>query len=233
MAGRTPTDFDAYRDRYRDEVERSIAFAHADLDLFTRAKARALLGLASELGDPERLSFADIGCGPGETDRFLKGRVGPLAGADIAPELLERAREANPWAEYRDFRAGEALPFEAESFDVSFAVCVLHHVAPAQRASLVAEMARVTRPGGIVAVFEHNPWNPLTRRAVAGCEFDADAVLLRRREAAGLLRGAGLDAVGGRYILFFPRESALLERIERGLGWLPLGAQYVACGRRP
>ena len=29
-------------------------------------------------------------------------------------------------------------------------------------------MSRVTRPGGIVAIFEHNPWNPLTRKAVRG-----------------------------------------------------------------
>jgi hypothetical protein len=90
----------------------------------------------------------------------------------------------------------------------------------------------VTRSGGLVAIFEHNPWNPLTRRAVAGCEFDEDVVLLTRREGGRLLRGSGLAAVEGSYILFFTRESTLLSRIERRLARIPLGAQYVVSGRR-
>jgi hypothetical protein len=93
-------------------------------------------------------------------------------------------------------------------------------------------MARVTRPGGVVAIFEHNPWNPLTRKAVAGCEFDRDAVLVTRREAERLLRGSGLADVEGSYIVFFPRESPWLQRIEGLLGRVPLGAQHVVSGRR-
>ena len=58
-------------------------------------------------------------------------------------------------------------------------------------------MARVLRPGGIAAIFEHNPLNPLTRRVVSNCVFDEDAVLLRRRRARGLLRQAGLVPVRG------------------------------------
>jgi hypothetical protein len=81
-------------------------------------------------------------------------------------------------------------------------------------------------------IFEHNPWNPLTRRAVAGCEFDRDAVLLRRRESERLLQEAGLEAVEGAYIIWFTRESPRLQRIERRLGRLPLGAQYVVSARR-
>ena len=83
-----------------------------------------------------------------------------------------------------------------------------------------------------MAIFEHNPWNPLTRRAVAGCEFDRDAVLLPRRQAEQLLHGQSMAGVEGSYMLFFTRRSALLHGIERRLGWLPLGAQYVVSGRR-
>ena len=90
----------------------------------------------------------------------------------------------------------------------------------------------MTRPGGLVAIFEHNPWNPLTRKAVAGCEFDRDAILLRRTESERLLRDAGLTGVEGSYILYFTRESERLQRIERLLGRLPLGAQYVVSARR-
>ena len=82
-------------------------------------------------------------------------------------------------------------------------------------------------------IFEHNPLNPLTRRAVAGCEFDRDAVLLRRSESERLLRGAGLRDPEGAYIVFFTRDSERLQRVERLLGGVPLGAQYVVSALRP
>ena len=234
MPERTRSEFDAHSETYREAVEESIAFSGTGLDFFTRAKADALLELATpRLGPPDRLGFLDVGCGPGETDHFLRGRVARLAGVDVAPEMVARARERNPWAEYRDYPDGGAIPFEDGSFDVTFAICVLHHVAPGRRAQLVSEMARVTRPGGLIALFEHNPLNPLTRRAVRDCEFDRDAELLTRRSAAGLLEQAGLAEPGGRYILFFTRESGLLRGIERRLGWMPLGAQYAVVAQRP
>jgi SAM-dependent methyltransferase len=227
----TPTEFDAYRDDYQEAVERSIAFTGAGHDFFTKAKVRELLELtSSRVGDPSRLAFLDVGCGPGETDRFLEGRVGGLTGVDVASELVERARERNPWAEYLAYRAGEPIPCEPDSVDVSVAICVFHHVEPPARPALVSEMARVTRPGGLVAIFEHNPWNPLVRGAVSTCEFDQDAELLTRAKAKALLRGGGLDAVEGSFIIYFTRESARLQTIERRLRSVPLGAQYVVSG---
>lgn len=232
MPGRASTEFDAHSDSYRQEIEESISFVGGDLDLFTRLKADELLGLAQRVGTPDRLAFLDVGCGVGETDRFLQGCVGRLTGVDVAPLALERARASNPWADYLDYTEGEALPVRDGSFDVCFAICVLHHVPKGERAALVGEMRRVCRPGGLVALFEHNPFNPLTRRAVSGCEFDRDAELLSRREAMRLLSSAGMPHPQGRYVVFFPREGRLLRGIERRLGWLPLGAQYAAFAQR-
>lgn len=233
-SARSSSQFDPYADTYRDAVERSIGFSGAGLDFFTRAKVRELLEIAARrVGDPRGLSFLDIGCGPGETDRLLEGRVRSHTGIDTSAEMIEVAARRNPWAEYQAVEAGALLPFSRASFDVSFAICVLHHVEPAGRARLIAEAARVTKPGGIVVIFEHNPWNPLTRRAVASCEFDEDAILLRRRESERLLGDAGLKGIDGAYIICFTRESARLHRVERLLGSLPLGAQYVVSARRP
>ena len=87
-------------------------------------------------------------------------------------------------------------------------------------------------PGGFIAVFEHNPWNPLTRKAVRDCPFDEDAVLLSRRQATRLLDEAGLEPIDAAYIIFFPQEGPRLARIERRLRPLPLGAQYYVAHRR-
>ena len=99
------------------------------------------------------------------------------------------------------------------------------------REALVAEMRRVTRPGGLVALVEHNPWNPLTRLAVARCPFDDDAVLLGARAARGLLTAGGLAAVRSRHFLVLPATGPWVTAVERPLRALPLGAQYLAVGR--
>jgi SAM-dependent methyltransferase len=146
--------------------------------------------------------------------------------------MVEAARRLNPWAGYSVGDAVGHIPYASASFDVSFAICVLHHVDPPRRPALIAEMSRVTRPGGLVAIFEHNPWNPLTRRAVAGCEFDRGVSLLGRRACERLLRETGLAKCQGAYVVFFRRDSEARQRIARRLRRLPLGAQYVVSARR-
>lgn len=227
-------DFDDYRDSYREAIEQSISFRGVDLDFFTRAKIRRLLDLAGrQLGPPGGLEVLDVGAGPGETDRLLHGHFGGLAGVDVAGRLLERAAEANPWVDYRSYGAGEPIPFDDGSFDLTFTISVLHHVPVADRTRFIAELGRVTREGGLVTIFEHNPWNPLTRRSVSNCEFDEGVVLLSRRRTTRLLAAGGLEPVESRYIVFFTREGELWQRAERRLGWLPAGAQYYVAARKP
>ena len=98
---------------------------------------------------------------------------------------------------------------------------------------MFAELARVVRPGGLVFVFEHNPWNPVTRAIVRDCPLDRDAVLLTAPETRGLLSRAGLEVVEQRYYLFFPRSLGFLRRFEPWLAWLPLGGQYYVAARKP
>ena len=218
-------DFDPYADRYEQLVESSIGFSGQEHDFFLEAKGRALVDVVRRrLGDPGALRALDVGCGGGLMDGHLAA-LGSLTGVDPSESMIEEARAANPRVEYQ-VADGTELPFADGSFDVAFAVCVLHHVPPPLRPAFVAELARVTRTGGLTVVFEHNPLNPLTRLAVSRCEFDDDAILLGRRETRSRLRAAGTRPVEERYILFFPWRSSLLGRAERALAPLPLGAQY-------
>jgi len=225
------SEFDAYHDSYRQEVARSIRFIRQDWDYFTAAKARALLDLAGRtLGEPKRLSALDVGCGVGHTARFLKGRFKRLYGVDPSASSVERARDLNPEVEYR-VGDGRRLPFENGSMDLVFAICVMHHVPPEDRPQVAREMARVAKPNGVVAVFEHNPINPLTRRAVSNCRFDADAELLSKQEAARTLEEAGLQPLEARYIVFLPFGGQRLAAVERLLARVPLGAQHFVAAR--
>jgi SAM-dependent methyltransferase len=225
-------DFDTWKDSYRDEVEKVVAFSGQDAEYFTELKARALVDLARRrIGDPAALTALDIGCGVGATDRHLTPRFGTVVGVDIFEGVLDAAATANPQIDYRLYD-GRTLPCDDASVDVAFAICVVHHVPPAQWQAFAAEMARVLRPGGVAAIFEHNPLNPLTRRVVSNCVFDEDAVLLRRRLAAGLLRGAGLTGAEHRYIAFLPFGGRGVAAIESALRRVPLGAQYYVAGVR-
>lgn len=221
--------FDRYRGDYERVVQDSIAFSGLKHDFFLAAKVIRLGDLFRRHFGAARPSLLDIGCGVGRMHPHLRPIVGRLAGTDVSSESIDRARADNPWADYRlDRRSG--LPWEDASFDATLAVCVLHHVPVAERAAFMAEMARLTRPGGLAVIIEHNPWNPLTRLAVARCPFDHDAVLLRHSEAAGRLRAAGFRAVETSHFLVTPSLGAPALKLDRLLARLPLGAQYMAFG---
>lgn len=212
--------FDHHASAYEEEIERAIAFAGQPHGRFVEAKARRLLSLARR-----RLATVtkalDVGCGTGLTIRHLVGEIAELHGVDLSEEMLARARDRVPDAVLRRYD-GDELPYADHTFDLSFAVCVLHHVEPGRRSALLGEMARVTRPGGVVAVFEHNPWNPLTRKVVHAVSFDAGVRLLTRREVVAGLSQVGLTVTDAEYLLFTPWQA--LDGLERRLSWLPMGA---------
>ena len=224
--------FDRYKDTYAHEVEHSIGFIHQKHDFFTRSKALHLLQLVrGHLGDPSGLSVLDVGCGVGTTDALIAPQFRSVRGVDVAAGVIEKAAQANPEVGYVTYD-GSTLPFESDSVDVSFAICVLHHVDPAARPRFMAEMQRVTRPGGLVTIFEHNPWNPLTRLAVARCEFDEDVVLLGLRDVERLMAVNKVDVVERRFILFLPWLMSLSQMLDRVLARVPLGAQHVVVGKK-
>jgi SAM-dependent methyltransferase len=222
--------FDDYEPRYGELVERSISFAGRDHDFYVRVKAERLLELVERhVGDPARQRVLDVGCGPGLAHGYL-GDLKMLEGVDASPLMVERAQRANPSRRY-EVADAVALPFSGGSFDVAFAIGLLHHIAPAARAGCVGELRRVVRPSGLVVIFEHNPLNPLTRLAVHRCEFDDDALLLRRSETLRRVSAAGLQVVETRWMLFSVRNGAGARALERALGRTPLGAQYYVAAR--
>ena len=221
--------FDRYDRDYEQVVERSVAFSGLKHDFFLEAKAMALQRLFAAHFGAVRPDLLDLGCGVGRLHPLLADVAGSLAGTDVSDASIRRAREDNPMVDYRPM-AGAAVPWDEDSFDVSLAVCVFHHIPVAERAAAAAEMKRVTRPGGLVVLIEHNPWNPLTRLSVFRCPFDHDAILLGSREAKALLAGAGLADIRSRHMLLLPTRRAGAPAIERAMESLPLGAQYLAWG---
>ena len=217
----------------RGDINESISFSGLTVDFFTKGKAAALISIIDQaMSNCRGRTCLDIGCGPGDIHSFLAGNVGKLVGVDVSGEAIEKASSSNPTVDYLSYD-GKTLPFADSTFDAAYTICVIHHVPPPQWARFAAEAFRIIRPGGIFVVFEHNPWNPLTRLAVNRCAFDHDAVLLNVGTARRLLSNAGFAEVTSRFIFFTPFQGRLGEIIDRVFGRLPFGAQYYSWGRRP
>jgi SAM-dependent methyltransferase len=225
-------EFDPHAEDYRASVQASISFSGQELEFFTRRKADRLVEVAARLlGDPLGLRVLDVGCGVGATDAFLAGRFGSLVGLDESPESVVRAAKTNRDTAYT-VADGARLPFTTASFDLAFAICVVHHLALESREQFGAELRRVVRPGGLVVIFEHNALNPLTRLAVSRCAFDADAHLVTRRGTRRLLTDAGLRTEEACDIIFSTFDRPWALKLDRRLARVPLGAQHYVAARR-
>lgn len=118
----------------------------------------------------------ECGCGTGLILERLAGFARKAAGMDLSPGMLELSR-----ARGLDVKEGSltAVPFENESFDVTCSFKVLAHVPDIGKA--LAEMARVTRPGGVIlAEF----YNPISLRGLAKRLGPAGKISHRTRESA-------------------------------------------------
>lgn len=145
----------------------------------------------------------DVGCGPGALTAELVKRLGPPAVSAVDPSepFVAAARERHPGVDVRH-AAAEQLPFPDDAFDASLAQLVVHFMAAPIEG--LSEMARVTRPGGVVAacVWDHaggeGPlrrfWEP-ARELDPEVDDESELAGTRRGHLAELLREAGLQKV--------------------------------------
>lgn len=159
------------------------------------AEYTAILGSLDQMDAADRRSIEawrdatpgrllDAGCGPGHWTQFLHDGDRDAVGADLSSQLLAAARTRfpDPWFEQADLRA---LPFEDASFDGILAWYSLIHTPPAELPEILAELARVLRPGGSVLIgfFDGIPRQPFAHAVTTAYFWDADALGVLLRDA--------------------------------------------------
>lgn len=219
--------FDQFAGGYKQVLDRNVAVSGEDSAYFAEYKARYL---ARVLPQDFRGSMLDFGCGVGLLSAFLKKYL-PAARLDGYDVSLESIRQVDP-ALAREGKFTSSLDELSSAYDLIVVANVMHHIAREERPRTVAALANRLAPGGRLALFEHNPANPVTRWVVERCPFDKDAVLLPIGEAANCFSGAHLRVWRCDYIVFMPRFLAWLRPLEPWLAGLPLGAQYVIVGEK-
>ena len=221
-------EFDKFAEAYRDLHAASIRASGETPDFFAEYKVRDLAGIVRDRRIDAR-RVLDFGAGIGGSVPHFRAHLPGTAITciDVSERSLDigRSRFAGQ-AEFMCFD-GSRLPFDPGAFDAVFCACVFHHIDTDEHVALMRELHRVLRPGGILAVFEHNPLNPLTVRAVEACRYDENAVLVSAPDMVRRIRSAGFSAVERRFRIFFPRALRGLRPLERWMRWCPLGAQYL------
>jgi SAM-dependent methyltransferase len=136
-----------------------VSFAVA-ADAYDRFMGRYSQPLAPQLADFAGVRAGqrvlDVGCGPGALTSELVARLGAdaVVAADPSEPFVQAARERHPGVEVA-LASAEDLPFEDEAFDAALAQLVVHFMN--DPVAGLAEMRRVTRPGGVGAasVWDH------------------------------------------------------------------------------
>jgi SAM-dependent methyltransferase len=206
-------------------------------DRFMGAWSRLLAAPMADLaGIRPGQRVLDVGCGPGSLTSELVGRLGADAVAAVDPSepFVAAARARHPGVDIRRAPA-EALPFPAAVFDAALAQLVVHFMA--DPVAGLREMARVTRPGGVVAacVWDFGGGRgPLGPFWVAARSMDPDVDDESERagthagQLAELFRSAGLEEIAATDLAAHRAFSSFddwWDLFSRGVG--PAGA-YLA-----
>jgi len=165
--------------------------------------------------------WLDVACGPGLVARGLAPRVGEVHGVDMTPAMVDVARREAAAERLSNavFSVGDAtaLDFADATFDGAVTRFSLHHIPLPGR--VVAEMARVVRPGGAVIVADH-----VTSADAGEAAWHQEIERLRDPSHWACLTPARLRALGEAAGLLFERaEEAPIsidfeEWIARGSG---------------
>lgn len=223
----TKVEFDSLADTYYEEHKKNIEITGEAPEYFAEYKIADLAHhLSKTRASPLRIT--DFGSGIGNSIPYFR-RYFPsltLSCVDVSARSIQVAKDRFPGKETFLLIEGENIPIKDASQDIVFSACVFHHISRNRHEHWIKELLRITRPGGVLAIYEHNPFNPLTVRAFNTCPLDRYARLIRASTLRRSCLTAGWSSASIAYRLFFPRALAYLRPLERRLGWLGIGAQY-------
>jgi SAM-dependent methyltransferase len=221
------SEFDKSARAYEALFKPWLRIAGASREYFARSRVNWLSDCLGQQGVvPKRVM--DFGCGTGMSLPLLANLPGAeqVIGLDTSEESLTVARESTPGGSPIQLDTpANYLP--QQDIDLVFCNGVFHHIPVAARPGAVDFIHRCLRPGGIFALWENNPWNPIHAYAMKHSQIDENAIPISPPESRRLLSSERFRVVQTDYLFFFPGYLRWLHPLEKWLAKVPLGAQYL------
>jgi SAM-dependent methyltransferase len=194
-----------------------------DISYYAEYKVNILRSICGEF--KSNLKILEFGCGVGRNLGWIQKYYSnsDLYAYDISTESIQIAKKNNPNIK---IISDEFIESTKCYFDIIFIAGVFHHIPPDIRDDVIKTLFGLLKNTGSIVVFEHNPYNPLTRYMVNTCEFDENAELLTKKELIKLFVKEGFILSKSSYSLFFPPKLSGLNFMEKFIWWFPLGGQY-------
>lgn len=186
-----------------ERVDEALAAFDSGAERSVHCLEHGLAAIGRDLREFERL--LDFGCGPGRIMRWLW----PLAddvelhGADIDADAIEWASAHIPYARFVVTPHEGPLPYPDGNFDLVVNHSVFTHIDERLQDVWLAELRRVTRPGGILLLSVHsNPQFVAMLEGYAGMDEDPEP-LRKRLEIDGILYIAEDHYIGSTHPPFY------------------------------
>ena len=229
--------FDNHAKTYKSDICAALGPLSGKYSWALRRKVQIVEKLLVQHIVPEsgRSKVLDVGCGIGLMHAMFSTKVDVTgidvsqASLDVANDALEATSHADGGSKCeRSYRLydGRTIPYADRTFDVVFASCVFHHLHKTQHLELLKEMLRVTKRGGIILIFEHNPLHPITQLIFRTNEFDKGENMISHWQLRSTIREASGKEPTTRGLLYTPFESKIFQRLETLLERIIASAQY-------
>ena len=164
----------------------------------------------------------DVGCGTGKFTERVRDAGYDVTGSDYFQGMLDVMAQVRPGIPGVQ-ASGTDLPFPDDSFTLTYCIAVLHHIAEKDAVhKTLMEMVRVTKPGGRILIWDHNPRNPywpiLMRRVPQ--DTGAERLIPEKEVLDGLIDGGARIAMSkplGFIPDFMPKPLMPIGRIAEGV----------------
>jgi SAM-dependent methyltransferase len=161
-----------------------------DVSWFLSAGERAAGSIRSALADngveiSAVRAMLDFGCGCGRVVRHWKGLPARVEGCDVNRRLVRWCRRNLPFAGFAVNGARPPLAYADETFDVVYALSVFTHLPQDLQRPWMAELRRVTAPGGHVVFSVHGERYRGELSAAERARFDAGELVVHGQESVG------------------------------------------------
>lgn len=209
--------FDVYIDNYQKVTQKNLNFFSKSRNFFYECKIEII---KKKIFFPEKILDFGSGIGLG-TKLFLKYfPKSKIFAFDVSKKSLNFLKKKNP-----NINVKRDAVFK-NCYDLITVFGVFHHIPQRERSKNLKLLFKLLKKNGKIFIFEHNPYNPITRYIVNNCPYDKGVKLIYLNEFIELSQKNNYQIIDKGYCLIFPEFLGFLRKFENLVKWLPFGGQY-------